>query len=181
MAIEWTGDKYQQSQRCYEFLFEEFKRFYLSYMFPNAFLQHTASARNSTSTSLNLSNQSNQSLNVYSYVDLIALVKEQPLPSFERPILISMSNVTSNDERKLTQLHCKEEIIKWLIGVLLIDSSPMSPQNATGASLNSSGLGSSVQSDQYSVSSSAIGSLIANFEQNSVVSSRNANTDMDTL
>ena len=50
MLIEWSGDKLQQSQRCYEFLFDEFKRFYLSYMFPNAFLLNSARSHSVTSS-----------------------------------------------------------------------------------------------------------------------------------
>ena len=74
MLIEWSGDKQQHSQRCYEFLFDEFKRYYLSHMFPNAFIHN--SARNySTSpvTSQNIVNQQNSSLNVYSNIDLSKL------------------------------------------------------------------------------------------------------------
>lgn len=74
LTIEWYGDKLQQSQRCYEFLFDEFKRFYLAYMFPNAFILN--SVRNTHSTTGNNSNSSSSgqqqtiSLNVYSNVDL---------------------------------------------------------------------------------------------------------------
>lgn len=89
VSIEWQGDKLQHSQRCYEFLFDEFKRFYLSYMFPNPFLLHhqTNSANNSSgmtpssgrhsSITSNTSNYSgtggtnySMSLNVYSNLDL---------------------------------------------------------------------------------------------------------------
>ena len=90
MTIEWYGDKLQQSQKCYEFLFEEFKRFYLRYMFPNVLitnsvrnLQYTNSSNpatnpNTSSTSSganypanNLINpQQNAALNVYSNTDL---------------------------------------------------------------------------------------------------------------
>ena len=48
------------------------------------------------------------------------MVNEQALPTFERPIQPN-GNLTTNDERKLVQLHCKEEIIKWLIAVLQTD------------------------------------------------------------
>jgi len=90
MSIEWQGDKHQQSQRCYEFLFDEFKRFYLCYMFPNPFMQNNNSNNNNnnninltpstirhpsiSSTSSNFSNsgvnQYSLSLNVYSNLDL---------------------------------------------------------------------------------------------------------------
>ena len=115
MLIEWSGDKPGNSQRCYEFLFDEFKRFYLSYMFPNAFTTNTNTNSRSHSVSSTTSSYS-VALNVYSGIDLITLLNEQPMPTFERPILASIGSMTSNDERKLTQLHCKEEIIKWLIG-----------------------------------------------------------------
>ncbi len=109
----------------------------------------------------------------------MTLLNEQPLPSFERPLQASMGNLTSNDERKLTQLHCKEEIIKWLISVLLIDSSPTSP-STNNFSLATSGLGASLQSDQFSNgSSSAIGTLVAGFDLNSNYSNRT--NDSDTL
>lgn len=180
--IEWSSDKNQQSQRCYEFLFDEFKRFYLSYMFPNAFLLN--SARNyslSTSISSNFANQHSLSLNVYAKIDLINLLNEQPMPTFERPILASIGNMTSNDERKLTQLHCKEEIIKWLIGVLLMDSSLTSPKSfgtSTTSSISTSGIGSSMQSDNFSSgSSSTIGTLISTFD----INASNRSADSDTL
>ena len=55
MTIEWYGDKQQQSHKCYEFLFDEFKRFYLAYMFPNTFQSFTTT---NTSTSNNNSSNS---------------------------------------------------------------------------------------------------------------------------
>jgi len=58
------------------------------------------------------------------------------MPTFDRPIL---STNLQNDERKLTQLHCKEEIIKWLISVLLIDT-PSS--NQASSSVSTGGLSS---------------------------------------
>ena len=51
-------------------------------------------------------------------IKIVTIVNEQPIPSFEKPIL---SSGYLNDERKLVQLHCKEEIIKWLISVLQTD------------------------------------------------------------
>jgi hypothetical protein len=88
MSIEWQGDKHQQSQRCYEFLFDEFKRFYLCYMFPNPFMQNNNNNSTTTpstvrhpsvsSTSSNFSNsgvnQYSLSLNVYSNLDLCIIL-----------------------------------------------------------------------------------------------------------
>jgi hypothetical protein len=86
MSIEWQGDKHQQSQRCYEFLFDEFKRFYLCYMFPNPFMQNNNSTTTPStvrhpsvsSTSSNFSNsgvnQYSLSLNVYSNLDLCIIL-----------------------------------------------------------------------------------------------------------
>lgn len=173
MLIEWSGDKLTNSQRCYEFLFDEFKRFYLSYMFPQAFMLNSqTNIPNSTSASITSSftAQHSQALNVYSSADLIALLNDQAMPTFERPILASIGNMTSNDERKLTQLHCKEEIIKWLIGVLLMDpSSTSSSQSTNTGSASTSGIGSSVQGDSFSISSSStIGTLIGSMDFNSL-------------
>lgn len=66
LMIEWHGDRLIMSQRCFEFLFDEFKRFYLSHMFPNAFL--LISQRSSSSSSS--SNMPVSALNVFSSVDL---------------------------------------------------------------------------------------------------------------
>lgn len=104
------------------------------------------------------------------------------MPTFERPILASIGSMTTNDERKLIQLHCKEEIIKWLISVLLIES-PLS-QNSSGTtpSSASSGIGSSIQSDHFSsVSSSSVGTLVGNlytFDNGNV---NNRSHDLETL
>jgi hypothetical protein len=83
----------------------------------------------------------------------VSLLSEQPLPSFERPILSNLINSNPNDERKLTQLHCKEEIIKWLISILLID-------NAGGGSATSTTPGGSNNSYMTSepLSSASLGS-----------------------
>ena len=75
MTIEWYGEKQVQIQRCYEFLYDEFKRFYLSYMFPNAFLLNSARSYSLSSSiqSSFASTQHSYSLNVYSNVDLCIL------------------------------------------------------------------------------------------------------------
>ena len=103
------------------------------------------------------------------------------MPTFERPILASIGSMTTNDERKLTQLHCKEEIIKWLISVLLIES-PLSHQNSTGntPSTASSGIGSSIQTDHYSTVSS-IGTLVGNLYTFDNGSINNRSYDQETL
>ncbi len=118
------------------------------------------------------------------------MVKEQPLPTFERPILASLGNMTSTDERKLTQLHCKEEIIKWLISVLLIEGLTQSPSktnlsistntatNSTNSTVGSSGIGSSIADSHYS-SNSTIGTLISNYDI--AGSSLNRANDLETL
>jgi hypothetical protein len=64
----------------------------------------------------------------------VALLNEQSMPSFERPIL---GNIMPNDEKKLAQLNCKEEIIKWLISVLLIE---IQPTNQLSTSTSTSGI-----------------------------------------
>ena len=64
----------------------------------------------------------------------MVLLNEQSMPSFERPIL---GNIMPNDEKKLAQLNCKEEIIKWLISVLLIE---MQPTNQLSTSTSTSGI-----------------------------------------
>lgn len=53
LIVEWSGDKLKQALNCYEFLFEELKRFYLAYMFPNAFLLNSSPKPNSNSNLLN--------------------------------------------------------------------------------------------------------------------------------
>lgn len=133
LTIEWYGDKLQQSQKCYEFLFDEFKRFYLAYMFPSAFIIN--SVRHLQYNPIQQQQQQQQqqnltSLNVYSNVDLLALLSEQQIPNFEHR-LGNLMIQSQTDERKLAQLHCKEEIIKWLISVLLIDQT-----NSTATSNN---------------------------------------------
>lgn len=77
IKIEWS-DKLQ-IQKCYEFLYEEFKRYYLINMFPNGF----------------------------------SIKTNETIPTFDRPI---------SDERKSTQINCKEEVLKWLINILYIQS-----------------------------------------------------------
>ena len=121
-------------------------------MFPNPFLQQqqqqqlsntpsgrTASVSSSTSTTSSYTgvNQCSLSLNVYSNLDFLSLVNENIQPSFERPILAA-TNLTTNDERKLVQLHCKEEIIKWLISVLQTDQLQMMNSGSSQLTLTSS-------------------------------------------
>jgi len=144
-------------------------------MFPSAFVRSCSissqsSATTTTNTPSNTAN-SNQSLNVFAGVDLIAAISEQSLPSFERPILASIGNMTSTDERKLTQLCCKEEIIKWLISVLLMDATGCgmpSPRMASGSISSSatSGVGSSIPEHYATSSASTIGTLIASIDPN---------------
>ncbi len=127
-------------------------------MFPSAFIINSVRNLNyqpsqtQTQNSTQQQSQISASLNVYANVDLLALLHEQPaLPTFDRPLLNS-----SNDERKLAQLHCKEEIIKWLISVLVIDNSNQLgagaggqanlPATASYISINSNSQTSGVQS-----------------------------------
>ena len=86
----------------------------------------------------------------------VNLVNEQQMPTFERPIISTMAN-QQNDERKLTQLHCKEEIIKWLISVLLIDTQLSSATSSSGISCTSN-ITASTAID-YHGSTSTVGSL----------------------
>lgn len=62
ILVEWSADRFKQSILGYEFLFDEFKRFYLSYMFPNVFIKHSSSANLASSPSSN-------SLNVFTNLD----------------------------------------------------------------------------------------------------------------
>jgi hypothetical protein len=97
-TIEWV-DK-QQSQRCCEFLFDEFKRFYLIHMFPNAFSNPPT-------------NRSYSSYyNIYGNINLLTQLNE--IPQFEK--------IMPNEDKKLAQLNCKEEIIRWLTSTLLIEN-----------------------------------------------------------
>ncbi len=149
-------------------------------MFPNAFTLTNSATRtfstnsvNSNNTSVNMSTNSNQSLNVFAGVDLIVAINEHSLPVFERPILASIGNMTSNDERKLTQLYCKEEIIKWLISVLLMETvanEGVSPRMIGGSFSSSvtSGVGSSIPEGYSTNSSSTIGTLIASIDPNGI-------------
>lgn len=87
------------------------------------------------------------SLNVYSNLDLLGVLQDQQQQLLDSRISgggvssgVSVgSNVgssgvgaggstgsSSNDDKKQTQLHCKEEIIRWLVGVLVIDQLPPS-------------------------------------------------------
>lgn len=79
MLIEWSVDRPKQAISCYEFLFEEFKRFYLAYMFPNAFILSSNKPNSSsnlnqlppTSNNQSAPNLNNScSLNVYANIDL---------------------------------------------------------------------------------------------------------------
>ena len=101
------------------------------------------------------------------------------MPTFERPIISTMANL-QNDERKLTQLHCKEEIIKWLISVLLIDnnsSNQLSSSTSTSGISTGSNFTASTALDHHG-STSTIGTLSGygesingqNFARGSVVS-----------
>jgi hypothetical protein len=139
LAIEWYGDKIGQSQRSYQFLFNEFKRFYLAAMFPSAFFRtnvtstnHQMSQSMQSLQSINQQQQQQAALDVYSNIDIISLINEPSSLIFDRPI-------TSNiDERKQTQIHCKAEIIKWLISTLFIDSStPSSSYKSSITSISS--------------------------------------------
>lgn len=85
---------------------------------------------------------------------IVSLVKEHMVASMERPVL-------PNDEKKITQLHCKEEIIKWLISVLLIEPNPNQAAGTPISSTSTSTLAAS--SNQFfsnnhstSISSSSI-------------------------
>ena len=105
-------------------------------MFPNAFIINSvrnAQYTNNNSSSSASSQQQTVSLNVYGNIDLceylgggkkikkfrlilvlffkVSLTNEQAMPTFGRPIISTMANL-QHDERKLTQLDCKEEIIK---------------------------------------------------------------------
>lgn len=61
------------------------------------------------------------------------------MPAFERPIIMN-GNLTSNDERKLVQLHCKEEIIKWLTAVLQTDQPALTSAATSNATLTTSSI-----------------------------------------
>ena len=61
------------------------------------------------------------------------------MPAFERPIIMN-GNLTSNDERKLVQLHCKEEIIKWLTAVLQTDQPALISAATSNATLTTSSI-----------------------------------------
>ena len=94
----------------------------------------------------------------------MTIVNEQPIPSFERPILAS-NNMTTNDERKLVQLHCKEEIIKWLISILQTDQ-PV---------LNAASSQSTITS--YSVNTQ-LGTETSSVYETNLSSSRSINSDL---
>ena len=123
----------------------------------------------------------------------MALLNEQPLPSFDRPIHASGGVLTSNDERKLTQLHCKEEIIKWLISVLLIDSNAPASHSANPSILSSAQTNINTNlsvstshisnNEQYtSASTSTIATLIPTFDAaSSSMSFRDRTGDLETL
>lgn len=64
ILIEWSIDRVKQSILGYEFLFDEFKRFYLSYMFPNVFIKY-----NSSGSNLSTSPGSSSSINVFTNLD----------------------------------------------------------------------------------------------------------------
>lgn len=88
------------------------------------------------------------SLNVYSNLDLLGVLQDQQQQLLDSRISggsVSSGSVgssvgssgvgglsggstgsSSNDDKKQTQLHCKEEIIRWLVGVLVIDQLPPS-------------------------------------------------------
>ena len=70
LTIEWQEDKLNQSQRCYEFLFEEFKRFYLAYMFPSAFIINSVRSLHYNQSQATGNTQQTAALNVYSNNDL---------------------------------------------------------------------------------------------------------------
>ena len=117
----------------------------------------------------------------------MAILNEQPLPTFDRPIMATIGTLTPNDERKLTQLHCKEEIVKWLVSVLLIESSStasttgsVSGQSNLNASLSVS-TGTILNDQYYASSSSTISTLVPNFEANSTTAFRDRSADLDTL
>jgi hypothetical protein len=76
MTIEWNDKFYYQ--KCYEFLFEEIKAYYLVHIFPNAFASGHQNKPN------------------------------EP--------------VHNSDEKRHIYLQCKEEIVKWLINILVIDT-----------------------------------------------------------
>lgn len=160
LTIEWQTDKMGQSLKCYEFLFDEFKRFYLAYMFPSAFLNTTVTTSNTNTSSntassnvnntpntsfrsnsltgstpatpqsvahpINHSHLSHHALNVYSNFDLLGILQESANALSLSGSLSSGGVNNVNDDKKQTQLHCKEEIIRWLVGVLVIDQIPPS-------------------------------------------------------
>lgn len=99
MSIEWY-DK-SQNWKCCEFVFEEFKHFYLTAMFPNVFC-----------TSNVPRNMSYAYYNIYCEVNLLNQLNEA----------MQIERALQSDEKKVLQIGCKEEIIKWIINSLLIES-----------------------------------------------------------
>ena len=97
----------------------------------------------------------------------VTIVNEQTMPTFERPI-IPNGNLTTNDERKLVQLHCKEEIIKWLISVLQTDQPAMistanSNSTLTTSSLNTHSSNPTESSFGYETTSNILSSNKTNY------------------
>lgn len=79
------------------------------------------------------------------------------MPSFDKSLITQIPNMS--EEKRQAQLHCKEEIIKWLISsVLLIEIAPsLDNKSSQFGSQQSSGF----VDDQHSMStiSSLIGSM----------------------
>ena len=110
MKIVWN-DK-TQYQRCYEFLFDELKRCYLVHMFPSAFQVPQYGSNPSGDSASSSRSSSTNSLN---YLMLGGTANTPMMPEY--PIFDKL-----NDERKLIQIHCKEEIIKWIINILMVEN-----------------------------------------------------------
>ncbi len=113
MTIEWNDKFYYQ--KCYEFLFEEIKRYYLVHIFPNAF------AANQT-----------------------------PLPHHaKQEQKTEHAHGSDPNEKKQLYLQCKEEIVKWLMNILVIDT-----DLSCGDDANSTGM--------FAINSTSSNSMVSN-------------------
>ncbi|RNA35995.1 ral GTPase-activating subunit alpha-1 [Brachionus plicatilis] len=103
ILVEWSSDRFKQSMLAYEFLFDEFKRFYLSYMFPNAFIKHSSSG-SSLATA-----PSTSSLNVFTSLDFF-LNKVFLMMDQNRIVIMSQSNLTFIKKKSKLNIYLRRKL-----------------------------------------------------------------------
>jgi hypothetical protein len=117
------------------------------------------------------------------FLILVNMINEQPVPSFDKTSLNHHHQQGGSgqlsEEKRIGQLYCREEIIKWLIGsVLLVELDPVTSSSRGGALTTSSFQSNSNDDTSSSLSNSAISASMSTIS--SAVSSTGTLTSVNT-